>query len=308
MDRAHLAALLSPYGVNQFESFRVVDSSKPNDYRLNIIVDRRYVLRINDPVITEERLAAIDRLAGRYRQIGVKAPRLFQTADGLYLTKADNHVCYLSEYLDYPTLWEMQDQLTAAQQAAVRQSVLASIGHLSQAYSDVDLQPVFSMWSIIDLAPLDVEIDEKQDNLNLLVQALRDAGAGETARRAITFNEANRAKIRQVFSDLPRCVIQGDLNGGNILIENGQFAGIIDFNMAGTEVNINHFCCETNDGMQEEDFEDYSAAEIFDRMQETSRCNLREILAHYTLNETERSVIRNYWNLVMLSQYPNVCQ
>ena len=28
MDRAHLAALLSPYGVNQFESFRVVDSSK----------------------------------------------------------------------------------------------------------------------------------------------------------------------------------------------------------------------------------------------------------------------------------------
>ena len=55
MDRAHLAALLSPYGVNQFESFRVVDSSKPNDYRLNIIVDRRYVVRINDPVITKER-------------------------------------------------------------------------------------------------------------------------------------------------------------------------------------------------------------------------------------------------------------
>ena len=34
------------------------------------------------------------------------------------------------------------------------------------------------MWSIIDLAPLDVDIDEKQDNLNLLLQALRDAGAG----------------------------------------------------------------------------------------------------------------------------------
>ena len=55
MDRAHLAALLRPYGVNQFESFRVVDSSKPNDYRLNIIVDRGYVVRINDPVITKER-------------------------------------------------------------------------------------------------------------------------------------------------------------------------------------------------------------------------------------------------------------
>ncbi len=77
-------------------------------------------------------------------------------------------MCYLSEYLDYPTFWEIQDQLTAAQQTAVNQSVLASIGHLSQLYSGVDLQPVFSMWSIIDLAPLDVEIDEKHDNLNLL--------------------------------------------------------------------------------------------------------------------------------------------
>lgn len=73
---------------------------------------------------------------------------------------------------------EGADQLTAAQQTAVNQSVLASIGRLSQAYSSVDLQPVFSTWSIIDLAPLDVDIDEKQDNLNLLVQALRDAGAG----------------------------------------------------------------------------------------------------------------------------------
>ena len=113
-------------------------------------------------------LGAIDRLAARYRAINVKAPRLFQTADGLYLTKAGGHVCYLSEYLDYPTFWEIQDQLTAAQQTAVNQSVLASIGHLSQLYSGVDLQPVFSMWSIIDLAPLDVEIDEKHDNLNLL--------------------------------------------------------------------------------------------------------------------------------------------
>ena len=55
MDRAQLAALLSPYGVNQFEDFRIIDSSKPNDYRLNIIVDRGYVVRINDPVITKER-------------------------------------------------------------------------------------------------------------------------------------------------------------------------------------------------------------------------------------------------------------
>ncbi len=32
------------------------------------------------------------------------------------------------------------------------------------------------MWSIIDLAPLDVDIDEKQENLDLLVENLKELG------------------------------------------------------------------------------------------------------------------------------------
>ena len=49
---------------------------------------------------------------------------------------------------------------------------IESIGRLSAEYSDMDLQPVNSMWSIIDPAPLDVDVDEKQENINDLVETL----------------------------------------------------------------------------------------------------------------------------------------
>lgn len=308
MQREELLPLLECYGVRQFGTFREIDSSKPGDYRLNIIIDRDYVLRINDPVITEERLAAVDRLARRYRETGILAPRLLQNREGAYLSPCGGRVCYLSEYLDYPTLDEVRDTLDTVQQEAIRRDVLSSVGRFARIFSDVDLQPVHSMWSIFDLAPLDVDMDERQENLNDLVQALREAGAEDAARQVICFNEANRAKIEPVFRRLPRCVIQGDLNDSNLLIADGRFVGLIDFNMAGTEVNINCFCCETNSGITEEDFEKHTAAELFAEMRRLDGEALQIILEQYELNEDERSVIGNFRNLSMISQFPNVCQ
>jgi len=47
---------------------------------------------------------------------------------------------------------------------------------------------------------------------------------------------AQAEKIKKVFNELPRCVYQGDLNSSNALHQDGRFAGLIDFNMAGTDV------------------------------------------------------------------------
>ena len=223
------------------------------------------------------------------------------------MTSYKDKVCYLSEYLDYPTFEEMEHTLSDVQKAQIHRSVLESIRRLSAEYSDMDLLPVNSMWSIIDPAPLDVDVDEKQENINDLVEALSVAGASKTAERVVRFNEANRKKIADVFRSLSRCVIQGDLNESNILISDGKFAGIIDFNMAGTEVNINHFCCETNDGVEEDEFCLYPASEIFEKMKNKSAESLDIILEYYSLNSVEKSVINNYRNIVMISQYPNVC-
>jgi Ser/Thr protein kinase RdoA (MazF antagonist) len=173
MDRNQVLTILKEYGISDFNEKREIDSSLDDDYRLNIIIDKKYVLRINNEVMTEERLASIDRLASRYRAIGVAAPRLVRSIDEQFSVPFENHVCYVSEYLDYPTFREKETELDAER---ISHEVWKSIGKLSKNYSDVDLSPVNSMWSIIDLAPLDEGIDEKQENLNLLVSELEKIG------------------------------------------------------------------------------------------------------------------------------------
>lgn len=301
MDREDILNILKHYGIASFEEAKEIDSTNGDDYRLNIIIDKKYVLRINNPVMTESRLAAIDRLAERYRTIGVLAPRLFRNDGGNYLLPLEDHVCYVSEYLDYPLLDE-----DYAHFDEIRREVNRSIGRLAARYTNVDLMDANSMWSIIDLAPLDVDIDEKQENLNSLVAELRKYGEDALAEEVIAFNELNRAQLKKIYKKLPRCVIQGDLNDTNILVDSGHFVGIIDFNMAGTEVNINHFCCETNQGFELNDFMQKDPETLFNDMMRASQEKLDVILSEYRLNEDERAAKAFYENICNISQFPNV--
>lgn len=105
---------------------------------------------------------------------------------------------------------------------------------------------------------------------------------------------------------MPRCVIQGDLNQTNILVENNRFIGLIDFNMAGTEVNVNHFCCETNGYIKEEDFLSKKADVFYTEWLSAQNKELNIILDEYPLNELEKSVIDDYRSICLIAQYPNV--
>ncbi len=303
MDNHEILDILREYGIDEFSDKKEIDSTNGDDYRLNIIIDKKYVLRINNAVMTEERLASIERLVERYRDIGVLAPRLFKNKEGNYISAHGEHVCYVSEYLDYP-LWEEKENETDVE--ITRKEVLHSIGRLAKRYSNEDLSDVMSMWSIIDLAPLDVDVDEKQENLNHLVEKLKGFGETGLAHEIEAFNESARERIKAIYKDLPRCVIQGDLNASNILIEDGHFVGLIDFNMAGTEVNVNHFCCETTEELPEKDFAEKDADEIYDTWVKEQQEMLDVILSEYQLNDLEKTAIEDYRRICRISMYPNV--
>ena len=303
MDKKTLLSILSNYNISSVSEYKEIDSSKGDDYRLNIIIDKKYVLRVNNPVITEERLESIERLCERYRDIGVLTPRLFKNACGKYLTPYKKHVCYVSEYLDYQLENEVEDSCDHTQ---VRREVLESVGRFSEKYSGIDLSPVNSVWSLIDLAPTDKDVDEKQENLNMFVSKLRKRGKFKLAKKVVDFNEEKRNRIKSVYKKLPRCVIQGDLNDTNILVHENHFVGLIDFNMAGTEVNINHFCAETNCCITEEEFKSKSAADLLAQWISKQNEELNIILSEYELNDLEQSVIEDYRSIGLISQYPNV--
>ena len=74
-------------------------------------MDKEYVLRINGDAITEDRLASIDRLAERYREMGLLTSKLYKTVAGKYISKHNQYGCYISEYIDLPSLEEKEDKL-----------------------------------------------------------------------------------------------------------------------------------------------------------------------------------------------------
>ena len=53
--------------------------------------------------------------------------------------------------------------------------------------------------------------------------------------------------------------------------------------------------------------DDADIPKIFEKMKNKSAESLDIILEYYSLNSVEKSVINNYRNIVMISQYPNVC-
>lgn len=58
----YVSELFSKYIDEEITGCKVIDSSREEDFRMNYIINERYVLRVNSASLTEERLAEIDRL------------------------------------------------------------------------------------------------------------------------------------------------------------------------------------------------------------------------------------------------------
>ncbi len=303
--KRELSDILNHFGLTFEEVTNFHDTShSPDDQRLSYILDDRYVLKINSPrAMWESRLQEINRLIDRYRSIGVYCPALIPTTSGALSchrkSEDKEYICFVEEYAKYP-LCEMGDDID-------RKEVIEHLGVLAARYSGIDLSETRSMWSIIDLAPLDTDIDEKQENANLLTKALSDTGHPDLAQQVNQFNNALRSKIMTVFSELPRCVFQGDLNNSNILHNQMHFAGLIDFNLSGTDVNINVFLCETQWFPEDDEFEQMTVSEIVEKIDMEQEKLLSVIFRHYTLNDVECYALPYYKGIIDLFQYPNVC-
>lgn len=305
LEITEMQEIMSHFGLSAQSVTNFYDTShNDEDKRLNYILDDKYVLKINSVgVMWEERLQEIHRLICRYRSVGVYCPELLPALDGTfsYAWKKDGkaYTCFVEEYAIYPVLgWGTEHE---------RKEVIEHLGVLASKYSGVDLSETKSMWSIIDLAPLDIDIDEKQENTNTLTEALRKKGYGELAAEVEKLNALLREKIKVVFEKLPRCVYQGDLNSTNELHKDGHFVGLIDFNMAGTDVNINVFLNETNWFPEEAEFDALSVEEIIAKQDTEQDKELAVILRHYTMSDIEKYAFPYYKRIVDMFQYPNVC-
>ena len=305
LENAEMQDILARFGLTFQSVTKVHDTSHgEEDTRLNYILDDRYVLKVNtEGVMWETRLQEISRLIQRYRGIGICCPALIPTLEGSlschWEKDGKKYICYAEEFAIYPILeWDNDHD---------RKEVVEHLGLLAAKYTGVDLSETKSMWSIIDLALLDVDVDEKQENTNALVDALRENGYADLADQVEALNKELRKQIMKVFADLPRCAYQGDLNSSNELHQDGHFVGLIDFNLSGTDVNINVFVNETNCFPEEEEFDRLTVEQMVEQMEAQQADMLSVIFKHYTMNDIEKFAFPMYQRIADLFQWPNVC-
>ena len=298
-------SVCNKYGIDVSTFDKFIDSSHgEKDSRYIYIINQSYAIKIySTSMITEEFLININSLVDRYRSIGLWCPKLIKNDNDKFLTLVSyenrTYRCYVEEYAPY----QFSDDKDIY---SLKRKMIGHLGRLATLYSDVGLVDHYSMWSVIDLNLMDEEVDEKQENLNNLVKVLHDNGYIKLTKLLDDKNDKVREIIKKDYKKLPRCVYQGDLNPTNLLIdEYNNFVGLIDFNMFGTEVNINCFINESMHYMLEEDF-NLSVDEILAKANSIQKELLDIIFEEYTINDLERDLFQYYKFITNISFYPNV--
>ena len=300
---------LAKFGYEERGFVKLIDTSHgDDDIRLNFIISNKWVLRFcKAPEMTEERLADLNRLIDRYIEFGLKCPRFLADAEGKYIHEWNGLACYLQEYIDLPIADELN--LDEEEQDKIWHEVLDSVAAFAEKYRDVDISDTMGMYSLFDLSPFDVEIgiDEKQQNFDSLCKELKDLGEHELVERLETKHGQVRENLKKIYRDLPQCVFQDDENFSNVLLDNERhLAGLIDFNLSGTEVIVNHYAnlC----GGFKDDVEEPMGAET--RLKyaiDSYRKYQGRMLSIYNANDLEKQAMPWYTWIALVAGWPQVC-
>lgn len=304
---AEIRKIISMFGIDSYSECREIDSSRDEeDVRYNYIIDKKYVLRYNtSDVMGEKRIHEINALVGRYLAEGIKCPKYIPSLSGDFVLRQGRFYCYLSEYLDYALVSELEE----TDHEGWYEEVLDFTASFAQKYKNTGISDIMSMYSLFELCPYDKKtgMDEKQENLNELLADLEALGFRTLAAKLKDRNDAVRGELLQFYSQLPRCVFQGDENFSNVLVdENGHFIGLIDFNMSGTDVVVNYLANLVGFEVEEDDFFGQEPEEILQRLVAEHKNKMRCLFKKYHAGESERRAAALYGYIVLVSAFPNV--
>lgn len=307
LNEINLNEICSNFSIDLKSVDEFIDSSKSSeDIRYNYLINNKYFLKVsNNQNYDEIFFKDMDMLIKNYQSIGIYCPALIRTKDNnlfvSYECQSLVYICYIEEKSEYPV---RSNKIERDYQ--FKKSVIEHLGVFASNYSNKNLSETRSMWSIIELCAYDTGIDEKQENFDLLCDSLIKIGKDILVEQLVKMNQDARNRIKNEMSFLPKTVFQGDLNESNILVdERDDFKGIIDFNMYGTEININCFLNEAMYYLTENDFNCLSGDGIFEKTKNIQNDLMSIIIKHYSLSREEKDMIKDYNRIIFSSFYPN---
>ena len=234
-----------------------------NDVRTSYLINDEYILEMSTTeFLTDNKVSLINKLVDRYKEYGLLAPKYIKNNEGNYVYFDETNYYVIHEYINETLLKDTKD----TKYLNINKELFKYIGEYSQIYRNKDIMPFRTTHSIIDLSPVDSEIDEKQSNLNMLCEMLAKAGFFDLKNKLLKYNDRIREELKTFYKKLPRCNYQGNLTSRSIVIKDNHFAGLTDFTLCGSEVIVNYFSNEARADISEDEFLVFSASEIKNRI------------------------------------------
>ena len=236
-----------------YEIVKEIDSSRGDDDVRRVYIaksadgGRKVVIHeVVNTFTDKHRIASWARLEDEYNKLGIYCPRTVRGLDGniSYAFDADGgtHYVYAEEFAPYDTVetigydtFKMPDGRLSYQDDMMR-----SVGRVAEAHLDVcDFPSSYCLLEPFCSPDTTDEGTECAEGFRAFVNAELPEYAEQTERLLKLFYRA-QDEVRKIYGSLPTSCFQADLNYSNILIDEGRFKGVIDFNLSGREPILNY--------------------------------------------------------------------
>ena len=229
--------------------FETVNTSHgDNDFREVLIYtlasgEKRVIKLADNDFTFPDKIEMWKRTAEEYRKLGYYCPAISPDRTGVFpKVKYQGHECvaYGEEFAPY-SVAQQRDQEDAAEPNRFEEQAWIMTAKVAAQHFDYTAFP--SGYCLFETFCPSDETDEVLENA-LNWKAYADTlpqEVQEQVQRIWQLWTENRRQLEAIYHELPSSVFQADLNPTNILVDNnGQFAGIFDFNICGREVFLNY--------------------------------------------------------------------
>lgn len=274
-----------------------------DDIRITYIAElpdcTRYAIKVtSNSFTTHERVKGWAELIEHYNNLGIYCPKILLNLNGEYSADLEGNLVYAEEFKKYSTADEAEQNVTGEKKYL--RKLYESIGLV--AANPAPFVPWRTAYCIFDLFDATDKYDENYECAITFRNFCCEHLPEYSSLAEKLFNEycTRRDKFESRYRILPKSVFQGDINTSNILVDtSGDFIGMIDFNLSGTESILNYAFCESFCSLEDDSEIDLllDTAALKKRDEITAQ-RLAWIGRHYSFKDEEREAFNEYYNIV----------
>lgn len=246
-----LASIFQLFTEELPESYEIRNTSRSDtDFRETIIAEwssgEKIVIKLSDNDFTyPDRIEAWKKCAAEYRRLGYYCPEILYSRNGDFPSveyKGHKCVAYAEEYSRYPIIERTDNtkESSAFKERYMGAAFAMTARIAAERHSFTDYPSGYCLFD--RFCPSDATDEVLEVALDWKKHA--DTLPGEFHEQVNRIWQRwtdNRSELEQIYRKLPTSVFQADLNSSNILLdESGNFVGVIDFNLCGSDVLLNY--------------------------------------------------------------------